>query len=143
MALTPAYNPPGITIYNRQILHPTLHKRVIKAFLKPRRLRPRALRIPQEHAQQMPRTGLPGRRTAVRAPCVQDAQVVQELHVALFAVERGAEALGQALHRLQRVLLLGGHEGHACVAREERGPLERGFDELAHGLVVREEEGGA
>jgi len=143
MALTPTNNPPRITIHDGQVLHATLGKRVVKASPEGRGFVPCTFRVPQEHAQQMAVTGHAGHGGAVGAAGMQDAQIVQELHVALSAIECGAEASGKLFDRVQGVLLHGAHGGHAGIAREEWGPLERGLDKLADRLVVGEEEGGA
>jgi hypothetical protein len=119
MALPPTDGTPWIHVNNRNLLQPSRRKRVVKAEPEAGRLFPGPLGIPKEHAQQVTRARLPI-GSLVRFAGVHDAQVVDELDVALPAIEAGAELFRQVLDRVQGVHLLIGYLGHAWVALDPR-----------------------
>jgi hypothetical protein len=119
MALTPTDGTPWIHVNNRNLLHPAGRKGVVKVEPEAGRLFPSPLGIPKEHAQQVTSARLPI-GSLVRFAGVHDAQVVDELDVALPAIEAGAELLRQVLNSVHGVHLLIRHFGHAWVALDPR-----------------------
>ena len=69
-------------------------------------------------------------------------EVVDELDVALLAIEPRAELLRQVLDGVHGVHLLVGHLGHAWVALDPGASKEGRLNELANRLSSREEKGG-
>ena len=115
MALAPTDGTPRVHVDNRNILHPSGGKGVVEVEPEAGRLDPGPLGIPKEHAQQVSSARLPIGSLVCFAG-VHDAQVVDELDVALPAIELGAELLRQVLDGVHGVHLLIRHFGHAWVA---------------------------
>lgn len=85
VALATTDDAPRVGIDDREILLAARSERIVEVVAEPRRLFPSILGISKEHAEKMTGTGL----TIVAAIClagVHDAQVVDELDVALLAI---------------------------------------------------------
>jgi hypothetical protein len=142
MAITARDLAPRIQIDNGQLLPSPRRKRVVKLGHICACLLPLARGIAEEHAEQVARAA-GASWGVVGGARVHDAQVVDELDVAVLAVELDAVLLGEVLDGGEGVHLRGREGGHAGVAGDMRAAEERSFDELHDGLAFGEEEGGA
>ena len=115
MALAAADDAPGVVVDNGQILLTAWGERVVEVVAEPSRLLPSIYGIAKEHAQQVTTARL-AVGTAVSLAGMHDAQVVDELDIALLAIKLGAEALCKLLDSMQSMQLLGRENGHARVA---------------------------
>jgi hypothetical protein len=93
VALTAANDAPWVVVDDRQVLRSARGEWVVEVVAEGSWLLPSIGGVAEKHAEKMTCTGLAVRAT-VFATGVHDAQVVDELDVALLTVERGAEALG-------------------------------------------------
>lgn len=142
MALTPTDSTPWVHVNNRQLLHPAGCKGVVKVVSEAGRLGPGIFGIPKEHAQQVSSARLPI-GALVCFSSMHDAQVVDELDIALLAIKLCAELLCQVLDNMHGVHVLICDFRHARVSLDAWASKERCLDELADGLASRKEEGWA
>lgn len=105
VALAATDGAPRIHVNDGQLLVPSGCEGVVKVGSASGRLLPSVLGIPKEHAQQVSSARLPI-GSLVRFTGMHDAQVVDELYVALLAIKLCAEAGRQVLNSMHGVHLL-------------------------------------
>jgi hypothetical protein len=138
MALAATDLAPGVHVTNRNLLTTTKGERIVKVVLPGSRFIPCTLGVAKEHPQKMTRARHV--RLAIRCTSMHDAQVVDELNVALLAIKFGADLLGRFLHCVDSMHLLLGKIRHAWVTRNVKTTQKRRFNKLAHRLALREEQ---
>lgn len=134
MALAATNGAPWVHIDDGQDLGPAWGEGVIEIESEASRLVPSILGIPKEHAQQMSSACLPI-GSLICLASMHDAQVVDELYVALFAIEPCTESFRQFLNNVHGVHMLVRDLRHGWIALDLRAPEEWRFDELAYGLA--------
>src|SRR5690242_7173630 len=140
MALTATNGTPWVHIDDGQLLLPVGPERVFEAVAEAGRFVPSNLGIPKEHAQQVSCACLPI-GSLIRFTSMHDAQVVDELYVALLTIELRTKSFGQFMDDMHGVHLLVRHFRHTGVPLDARASEQRRLDELAHGLTFGKEKG--
>lgn len=135
MALAAADDAPRIIVDDRKVLLAARRERIVEVVTEPSWLVPGILGITKEHAEEVASAGL-SLGSAVRFASMHDAQVVDELDVALLAVELGAETLRKLVNSVHSMHLLVGDGGHAGIAMNQGRTQERRLHQLAHGLAL-------
>lgn len=134
MAFATTNGAPRIHINDGQLLVSAGCERVVEVVAETGRLIPGVFGIPKEHAQQVSSACLPI-GSLVCFASMHDTQVVDELYVALLAIEPGAESFREVLDNMHGVHLLVRHLWYAWVPLDAWASQERRLDELAHGLA--------
>lgn len=105
MAFAATNGTPWVHINDGQLLLPTGREGVFEIVTEAGRFVPGMFGIPEEHAQQMSGACLPI-GPLVRFASMHDAQVVDELYVALLAIKLRTESFCQVLDNMHGVRLL-------------------------------------
>ncbi len=105
MTLATTNGTPWVHVDDRKLLWPTGSEGVVEVTSEAGRLVPSILGIPKEYAQQMSSARVPIGPPVCLAS-MHDAQVVDELYIALLAIEPCAESFRQLLDSLHGVHLL-------------------------------------
>jgi hypothetical protein len=127
VAFSAADDTPWVVVDDRQILRPAWLEGVVEVLAISGRLLPGVFWIAKKHTQQMASAWPTVVATITRAS-MHDAQVVDELDVALFAIEFGAETLCKLLDSMHSMQLLVGYRRHTGVAEDQRRSKKRSFD---------------
>lgn len=118
VALATADEAPRVIVDDRQILLSAWSEWIIEVVTEPCRLLPSILGVSEEHAQKVASAG-PAIAATIRLTSVHDAQIVDELDVALLAVDLGAKPLCQVAHDVHSVHLLSGDRRHVGIALDQ------------------------
>ena len=134
MALAATNGTPRIHVDDGQLLGPAGCEGIVEVVSETGRLVPGVLGIPKEHAQQVTGTRLPI-GSLVCFASMHDAQIVDELYVALLPIEPCTEPFREVLNYMHGVHLLVRGLRHAWVPLDTRASEERRLDKLAYGLA--------
>jgi hypothetical protein len=139
VAFTATDDAPRIVVDDGEVLLAAWREGVVKVVPEASWLLPCILGVAKKHAQEMTSAGLAIAAT-IRLTSMHDAQVVEELNVALLAVKLCAEALCKLFDSIQSMQLLLGNTRHARVAVNQWRTDEWSLDKLAHGFTMGKEE---
>ena len=140
MALTAADDAPRVIVDDRKVLLAAGRKGIVEIVTESSWLVPGVLGITKEHTEEVASAGL-ALCSTIRFASMHDAQVVDELDVALLTVELGTETLCKLVNSVHSMHLLVRDAGHAGIAMNQGCTQEWRLHKLAHGLALREEEG--
>lgn len=120
MALATADQAPRIVVDDGKVLLSARSEWVFEIVTEACWLLPSIFGISEKHAQEVASAGLAVATTICFAG-VHDAQVVDELNVALLAVKLGGKPLCELAHNVHSMHLLSGHRRHMGIALNQGG----------------------